>query len=235
MIKLIVGSLWDNIISFALGALLTNRSTVKLWFQSLIRWNRRIRFSISYLYKIRIDNRYLLIRGKNIEQYQPIGGVYKYNDTFQEKTRNWNVTFEDQKGFYEDGDLRFFTDGRYVKQVLDWFNTRKNREVTIYREFHEELIEPKILSLDSLPRTKFEYLRNVKTKIKFSTHFETDEILVYDIFRVYLSKEDERIIKEELSKSHSELILVDAKNIEKGHYQIDKIDRSIGAHAKHIL
>lgn len=235
MIKSIIETIWDNIISFSLGALITNRDTVKFWLQSLIKWNKKIRFSISYLYKIKIGNQYLLIKGKNIEQYQPIGGVYKYKPSFQEKAREWNVTFEDQKGFYEDGDLRFFIKGKNVKKVLDWFNTRKNREVTIYREFYEELIEPGILSLDSLRTTKFEYLKNVKTKIKFSTHFETDEILIYNIFRVYLSKEDECRIKKELSKSNSELILVDANDIEKGHYQIDKIDRSIGAHTNHIL
>jgi len=107
MIKSISETLWDNIISFSLGALITNRDTVKLWFQSLVRWNKKIRFSISYLYKTKIGNQYLLIKGKNIEQYQPIGGVYKYKHSFQEKAQEWNVTFEDQKGFYEDGDLRF--------------------------------------------------------------------------------------------------------------------------------
>lgn len=235
IIELLLNNALEKLISFLLGAGLTNIRTVKLWFQSAFRWNKKIRFSISYLYKIKIDEQYLLIKGRNIEQYQPIGGVYKYKDSFSEKAEKWSITFEDPKGFYELGDLRFFTKGRYVRQILDWFDTRKNREVNVYREFYEELIEEGVLSLDSLLSTKFEYVETIKTKIKFSTHFQTDEILLYDIFRVHLSKENIDELKKELNKNNSELILVSPKDIEKGHYQIGNLDRSIGAHAKHIL
>ena len=39
----------------------------------------RIRISFSYLYRIKIDNKYLLIKNSHgTELFQPIGGVYKY-------------------------------------------------------------------------------------------------------------------------------------------------------------
>lgn len=235
IVDLLFNNALEIVISFILGALSTNRRTVMLWFQSLIRWNKKIRFSISYLYKVKIDDQYLLIKGKNIEQYQPIGGVYKYEDSFHEKVEKWGITFEDPKGFYESGDLRFFTKGRYVKEIINWFDIRKNREVNVFREFNEELIAEGVLPLDSLLTTKFEYMKTIKTKIEFSTHFQTDEILIYDIFRVHLSKQNIDKIRKELKKNNSELILVNAIDIEKGHYQVGKLDRSIGDHAKHIL
>lgn len=40
--------------------------------------NEEIRVSAAYLFRIKIENKYLLVKGNKISQYQPIGGVYKY-------------------------------------------------------------------------------------------------------------------------------------------------------------
>ena len=43
---------------------------------------QRIRFSMSYLYRIKIDDKYLLVRNNNFGHYQLVGGKYKLlNDT----------------------------------------------------------------------------------------------------------------------------------------------------------
>lgn len=59
----------------ALSWIISNRNILKIGFDSIIHWNQEYRMSISYLFKIKIDNKYLLIKGNRIEQYQPIGGV----------------------------------------------------------------------------------------------------------------------------------------------------------------
>ncbi|WP_374123545.1 SMODS-associated NUDIX domain-containing protein [Leptotrichia hongkongensis] len=51
---------------------------MKIWFQFLFRWNKNIRLSCAYLFQIKQDGKYLLIKGNQIEQYQPVSGVYKY-------------------------------------------------------------------------------------------------------------------------------------------------------------
>ena len=37
-----------------------------------------IRVSASYLFNIQLDNQYLLVKSERRNQYQPIGGCYKY-------------------------------------------------------------------------------------------------------------------------------------------------------------
>ena len=50
------------------------------WFQSMITHrNKEIYLSFSYIYRIEIDGKYLLVRGRRMkDRYQPIGGVYKF-------------------------------------------------------------------------------------------------------------------------------------------------------------
>lgn len=70
----------------AFGALLGMAITTvinlrgKLWvcfLATTIYRNRHIRISAAYLFKINIDGKYLLVKGRNINQLQPVGGVYK--------------------------------------------------------------------------------------------------------------------------------------------------------------
>ena len=71
------------VITFFVSTIFNNRRRIKIWSQSLIRWNKDIRLSCAYLFQIKQTNgRYLLIKGRRIDQYQPIGGVYKYHDSF---------------------------------------------------------------------------------------------------------------------------------------------------------
>src|SRR5690606_17970355 len=52
----------------------------KLWvcLVARVRYpNTYIRVSIAYLFKIYVDGKYLLVKGRNIDQLQPVGGVYK--------------------------------------------------------------------------------------------------------------------------------------------------------------
>lgn len=55
-----------------------NGRFLRLFFYSLRNWRRYVRVSISYLYRIRVESEYLLIKGGRFDQYQPVGGVYKY-------------------------------------------------------------------------------------------------------------------------------------------------------------
>src|SRR5690349_6727875 len=56
----------------------SNKYHQKLIWQVLRHPKSPIRVSISYLFRIRVSGRYLLIRGTRFpDQFQPIGGVYK--------------------------------------------------------------------------------------------------------------------------------------------------------------
>ena len=63
MIENIGINLVSNGILFLIGIFVANYRMIGSFMKSLIPWNKDIRFSIAYLYKIKIDNKYLLIKG----------------------------------------------------------------------------------------------------------------------------------------------------------------------------
>ena len=170
------------VITFLVSTIFNNRRRIKIWYQSLFRWNKKIRLSCAYLFQIKNKGRYLLIKGRRIDQYQPVGGVYKYHDSFKRLKEELELKDESKTRFYEGGDLRLITKGKNLVKFLNWFDTRKNREVTVIRELIEEL-EPAEISIERLVKeSKVEYLKTIKEPIVFSPHFQMDELKIFDIF-----------------------------------------------------
>ena len=77
MVEIILNNLIGRCLYFLINIIAGNYKRIWLFIQSVIHYNKDIRFSISYLYRIKIDDKYLLIKGSKIEQLQPVGGVYK--------------------------------------------------------------------------------------------------------------------------------------------------------------
>lgn len=226
-----------SILSFFVGTFLSwiisNRGMLKIGFDSLIHWNQEYRVSISYLFRIKIDNKYLLIKGNRIDQYQPIGGVYKYYESFKENLNKWGVRDESEESFFEKNDLRIYVKGKNLCKVIKWFETMKNREFSVNREFVEELIRTDILSDDALHNAKFEFVRRQNSGVHVSQHFKCREVLIYDIIDVELSKEDVDILIEKC-KTNASVILADFEFIDRECVTIEGKSYKIGAHAKYI-
>lgn len=226
------------ILSFVVGAALTwitkNKSILKISFDSLIHWNQKYRMSISYLFKIKIDNKYILIKGDRIDQYQPIGGVYKYYESFKDNFNKWGVQNENEESFYEKNDLRIYVKGKSLCKVIKWFETMKNREFSVDREFVEELIRTDILSDDALYNARFEFLCRQNSGVHVSQHFKCREVLIYDIIDVELRKEDMDILVEKC-QTGAPIILADYDSIDRECITIEGKSYKIGTHAKYIL
>lgn len=224
-----------NIIWIPLALAFTNHKNIKLWLQGIMHWNKDIRFSISYLYRIKIDNKYLLIKGENIGQYQPVGGVYKYYKSFSNKANKYEICSESSKNFYEDGDLRFITKGRYIPKIIKWFNDSENREINVYREFYEEIVEPGFLSEEVMKNLEIEFLKQIPPKMKYSTHFGIKEILIFNIFEVRMPEQYLDTLKLATRDNKRKLILVEREDIEKECFDLDGKSTKIGGHTKNIL
>lgn len=235
MLESIVSNLISSFIPFFIGIFVRDYKRLWLWVQSVVHYNKDIRFSISYLYKIKIDDKYLLIRGNKIEQFQPVGGVYKVYNSFSSIERELNIVFDNKRGFYEKNDLRFLTKGKNVSEVLKWFDSRKNREVSAYREFYEELISPKILPIEVLSGMKIEFLKQIKPKMNYSTHFKKEEVLLFDIYEVYLEDKYVNKIRQYAQGGNNLIKLVDREDIEKECIDIEGRSFKIGAHSKYII
>ena len=230
MIQDIFVNLIVAFITFLASTIFQNRLRLKIYYQSLIRWNKNIRLSCAYLFRIRYNNKYLLIKGNRIDQYQPVGGVYKYYDSFNGLKENLELKDESESHFYENGDLRLVTIGKHLVKFLDWFDTKRNREITVIRELIEEL-EPSGISIENLiKQSQVEYLKTVKEPITFSTHFQMDELKIFEIFEVKIPKE---ILDDVLKSEH--YFSVKAEDIEKFCFTKDGLSKKISATARYIV
>ena len=218
------------IISFLGSTIFNNRRRIKVWYQSLFRWNKKIRLSCAYLFRIKQDGKYLLIKGKRIEQYQPVGGVYKYYNSFSEVKSQLELKDESERHFYENGDLRLITKGRYLVKFLDWFETKKNREITVIRELIEELQPAKISVEQLVKNVQIEYLKTIKEEIRFSQHFQMDE---QKIFNIYEAKIPPDMLNMVLSSDR--YCLVEAEEIERLCCTRNGLSKKISETAKYVI
>lgn len=157
-----------------------------------------IRFSLSYQYIIKVDDKYLLVKNSNWNFYQPVGGKYKRYPQTQTILNKFGAKDDlklETTGLKKD-DFALFVPAKNAIKFLDWFNSGNEREVSHWREFYEELIEGKgsVLSKDNFPNIDYLFLGKVITPLKKSPNLKCWEILQYDILE-FLPNEDQ---KEEL-------------------------------------
>lgn len=236
--------LLSNIASAIFGAVFTSvidffkntKGYIKIWFGLLGHRKERIRFSCGYLFRIKMDNRYLLIKGKRIEQFQPIGGVYKYYSSFNDIKNSLNITEEQNSTFYEDGDLRVYVPGKNVLKFIRWFNSGKNREVNVTREFYEELIVPGYIPENAIIDAKFEFIKQAECKLGYSNAFRCKEVLIHNIYEVtfsdptYLEK-----LNNVIDQGEKSLRFVSQSDIEREAVEVNGVENKIGAHAKNVV
>ncbi|WP_430610438.1 hypothetical protein [Enterococcus sp. DIV0876] len=233
----IIDQLLSNIISFAVGSILTyivaNRKDIRTRFKVWRLGNKKIRLSLSYLFQIKDDGKFLLIHGNRIQQYQPIGGVYKYYDTFNNIKQVLEVSDESNEHFFEEADLRIEAPAKNIMKVLEWFKTRKNRETTVTREFIEEIIEPGLLDIEDLKEVRFEYVNTKETGLRYSHYFKMDEYLSYDVYRVTLPEKLMEKLKKNAASSNK-FFWASQNDIDTENIYIDGQAVKIGEHAKYI-
>jgi len=161
---------------------LENRSLLRTLVQAL--FVRKLRLSCSYLYKIEVEDKYLLVQSRKHKKYQPVGGNFKrnkYSNSFLNKIK----AEPDDKftnGDKSKEDLRFYIRGYRLARFIRWYNqANKEREVSYDREFFEELIEPGILLNKLFPYPIINFRKQVITKVKYSDHLKCKEVHFYDI------------------------------------------------------
>lgn len=232
------------VISFVVGGslmfILTNRKYFRLWISTNIGKARekQVRFSLAYLFRIKIDGKYLLVENSKIaNQYQPIGGVYKKFASFDNIANELGVTYEKKTNFIVSDDLRVYVQSKNTIKFVKWFHTRKNREFNVIREFFEEIIDKNILEIQNLKDIEFEFIKTYDSGLHYTEQFGSYEILLHDIFEVRLKLNDvEEKLKQYIeSSSDNYLILVGQDNILQKSVTIDGVDYKIGEQTKNIL
>ena len=216
---------------------LDNKRHLLIAIKSVFLWNTEIRVSISYLFQIKVDGKYLLVKGNRIDQYQPVGGVFKMLPSFKQIKHDYEITDDDRLPIDETSkdDLRIRVQGKNIVKLLSWFYSRKNREVGVHREFYEELIKTGSLYPDSFNNFTPEYCKTVSTNIRYSKHFKCKEVLIYEIYEIDLTGQEEKRLIDYVRDNSSKAILASQDDISKECIDLDGSSKKIGEHAKHIL
>ncbi len=100
--------------------------------------NRDVRISISYLFRIKSNGQYLLVKSRKGNYFQLVGGAYKTLPSAEKVFKKYKVKpdnrFETDHGIAKN-DLRFRLPGKNVLSIIQWFNSREDRETSQWREF----------------------------------------------------------------------------------------------------
>jgi SMODS-associated NUDIX domain len=169
---------------------------------------QRIRFSMSYLYRIKVDDRYLLVKNNNFGHYQLVGGKYKLLEGTRSFIQKEFDAIDDPKLPNKDlmkDDFALFIPARKAIKFLDWFNEGKDREISHWREFYEELIEGKgkVLDKDKFSYVNYNFRGKVRTPIKRTPGWDCYEILQYDILDLLPTTEQQKELKKLLENGNS--------------------------------
>jgi hypothetical protein len=183
---------------------------IRCWLLSLRDEN--IRFSMSYQYRIKINDKYLLVKNSNWGFYQHVGGKYKRLPITQKALHEFGAR-DDIKlptvGLTRD-DLAVFIPAKNAIKFIDWFNKRQEREISHWREFYEELIEGKgsVLNQKNFPYVNYTYVSSVVTPLKRAAApgWNCFEILQYDVLDLLPTSQQMQELNELQSKGDSDYL-----------------------------
>jgi hypothetical protein len=202
--------------------------TIKLKILSFLLPKAKIRFSFSYLYRIEIDDKFLLTKNIAHGNISPAGGVYKYYESANEFLRkiNCNTSLEmdvvanHQK--YEK-DLRIIVKLCDAPALIRWFQDGTSREYCPTREFDEELNNTGLIPANvSSCEVFFEKHKTCKRIRKSSEYYKFHW---FDVFIVKLTDDQKNIVKSAIERNQQiakedrnnmQLFLATSREIENG-------------------
>ena len=196
-----------------------------------------IRISASYLFNIQLDNYYLLIKSERRNQYQPIGGCYKYFPNAEEFLLSIGAIPEKKSnGIDSLMDLRLLIPTDSINAFIKWYISGQNRETTYDREFNEELVSVLPQEKQNLfNKIRAEKLLSGSFDIFFDDEKEINSIKPMDIIKLDLTPEQKQVVCDFCS-NNSNLILATADEIMNGYKMLkDNTKAKIGGHTKNIL
>ncbi|MEV6479374.1 hypothetical protein [Streptomyces sp. NPDC051576] len=181
------------------AALAANASRVEIrmrWYSLRYR-TQEVRVSAAYLFRIKIDGKYLLVKGSRFPHYQPVGGVFKVSPKGQAFLSGIDVQDDDLIPIDQtsEADLRIRLRGANLSKFYAWFDNRTGREDSPWREFHEELLATSILPPAPFPYIFHEYQGRIVDKIRFSPHADSQEVIIAEIYELLPTGEQDAALR----------------------------------------
>jgi len=178
-----------------------------------------------------------MVRGNRIRrQYQPVGGVYKRYPSSEGLFNEMNAKGAKIEENNAD-DLRFYVKGGNVLKIINWFFSRKNREIDVWREFHEELISNGILPQEKFRFIKPEYLHSKHERLITRRGINAKQYLIYDIYTISFTEEQKKALRDLLKESEftETYAFVNEEDLDKELIYYDNEEYQLGFHAKYLI
>ncbi|MEH1028554.1 hypothetical protein V6W11_12485 [Micromonospora profundi] len=203
---LISGLLVGVLVPF-IDATVGSRTDIRFVWYSIRYRNRMIRVSLSYIFRIKVDDRYLFIKSARAPVYLPVGGVYKMTAGAKGLLDSMGVVADDlvPVDAVSRDDLRVRVPGKNLSQFMRWFNRGTSRETDHWREFYQELVESGIVDADVFTWIMHEHIQRRVAGMQFSPHAQAWEIIVADIYELLPSPEQLANLQELRARGHAEI------------------------------
>ena len=178
--------------------------------------NTIIRISFAYLYRIKVGDKYLLVKNeRGTGKYQPVGGVYKLLDDEKIELKNRFYVKDDNKISIDKSsrnDYRLRIENKYLRKFVRRFNNKSKREQisNLGREFREELIKKGIVDWKQI---SYRVCGRHMSEISFSKHFQCYELLLADVVELLPTAEQESDLKHLLSKQSDTYLFANAEDV----------------------
>ncbi|CAM3715436.1 hypothetical protein MUGA111182_04865 [Mucilaginibacter galii] len=200
--------------------------------------NQEVRLSISYLFRIKVKGKYLLVKNRKNNYYQLVGGAYKTLPGVETVFKKFNVK-PDRRFLTDNGiaknDLRFTLPGKNVISIIKWFHSREDREISQWREFCEELLTPAFVDKHIFRYIDYKYATTLQTPVKKAKKLDCQEILIFEIFDLVPDTDQLHALEALCDSGDTEYvkwadpILIDKLGFDE---RTKEIEYEIGAHTK---
>ena len=212
----------------------------KLARDGLITDETIVRISFAYLYRIKVGDKYFLVKnGRGTEKYQPVGGVYKFNKNEKIDLKNLYHVKDDNKVSIDESsrdDYRLRIENKHLRKFVRRFNKKAERERVdnLGREFKEELVNNNVVNWDQIT---YRYCGRHMTELKFGDHFQIYELLLADVVELIPTVEQEEDLLQLMVQQSDTYRFATAEEINS--LGIDTVTgslkESIGDHTKKII
>lgn len=167
-----------------------------------------MRISFAYLFRIKINGKYLLILNhRKFGKYQPVGGVYKCEEDEKLYLKGKRYFACDDNCIPIDesskNDYRMRLPVRKLRAFVRRFNKTPKRELIsdISREFYEELVAPGILDAKVFGKIKYRVCGRHFNPIAYSKHFKCYELIMADIVEFLPTEDQEKLLTQMLDQT----------------------------------
>ena len=214
----------------------------KLKRAGILQKDTPIRISFAYLFRIKVDGKYFLVRNARTGKYQPVGGAYKFQKAEADYLRD-NIPVENDDRIPVDKitrrDYRLWVKNKYLRKFIRRFDKTKLREdiPDLSREFIEELFTSKILAKETFGSLSYKYCGRHITNVEMSDVFKCYEVLLADIVEVQLSDAQEQLFRDLIAKQCEEYCFATADEIKSlgVKYGTNELTDKIASHTPKIL